>query len=711
MELSKKVSQLQAVDCLSSLPKESIENLASQCEEVNLEPDKTVFEDGEPGESMYIVLSGMVGVFKKKKKIATRGPGEFIGEMALLQSGPRSATARAISDTCLLEIRKDHFHSYLTSNSQALFTVLKTLSDRSRQDLEKLDKSYVQLQVQEKLSKSLMQILDNSTNEIYIFDSASLHFVQTNACARNHIGYSVDELKNMTPADLIEDIPLEELKGTLDLLLNEIKTQHTFKATHRRKDGTTYPVEIRLAMVPSETLPLFVAHVQDQTERKLMEDKIDNITYRDALTGLPNRKYFVDSLNLAIEDAGRSNQEIAVMCLDLDNFRSVNDAMGREAGDLLIKELAQHLQNHFRKLDLVAHAGGDGFLVMLRETRGEAQVTQAAERFIESLKTPFEILGSNIPCTFSIGIARFPDQGITAQDILMQAETALYAAKDKGKNTFLHFDSSQLVQAAKFLDIERGLVHALENDELLLHYQPTVDLKTGKIMGFEALCRWNHPEKGMISPAEFIPVAEKSQLILPIGDWVLKTACQQFQTWQEMGIDLEYIAVNFSGVQFNSENPVPRVSKIMQDLGMNPRHLELEITETVLTGNSEAAIATLQELSDLGIFLAIDDFGTGYSSLTYLSRLPVDTLKIDLSFVKNLQEPTNAIIAKTIVALGKGLNMKTVAEGVETEDQKAHLQSFGCDLMQGYLFSKPLPEEEATRLLQENADRSAQPSP
>ncbi len=709
MELTKKVNQLQAVECLSSLPKESIEHLASQCQEVNLRADNTVFEDGEAGESMFIVLSGSVGVYKKKKKIATRGPGEFIGEMALLQSGPRSATARAISDTCLLEIRKDHFHSYLTSNSQALFTVLKTLSDRSRQDLEKLENSYVKLHAQEKLSRSLLQILDNSTNEIYIFDSTSLHFVQTNSCARDHLGYSTEEMKNMTPADIIHDLSLEELKGSLNLLLDEIKDQHTIQGMHRRKDGSTYPVEIRFGLVPSETLPLFVAHVQDQTERKLMEDKIDNITYRDALTGLPNRKYFVESLNIAIDDAGRSNQEIAVMCLDLDNFKTVNDAMGREAGDLLIKELAQHLQLHFRKLDLVAHAGGDDFLVMLREIRGEMQATQAVERFVETLKQPFQVVGKDIPCTFSIGVSRFPDQGITAQDLMMQAETALYAAKEKGKNNFLHFDPSLLVQAAKFLDIERGLIQAMENDELLLHYQPTIDLKTGSIVGVEALCRWNHPEKGMVPPGDFIPVAEKSQLILPLGDWVLKTACEQFKAWQEMGIDLKYIAVNFSGVQFNSENPVPRVSEIIQSLNLDPKHLELEITETVLMGNSEAAIDTLQELSDLGIHLAIDDFGTGYSSLTYLSRLPVDTLKIDRSFVYELPEETSGLIAKTIVSLGKGLEMKTIAEGVETEEQKAYLQSIGCDLMQGYLFSKPLPEEEITKLLQASATGSLQP--
>ena len=709
MKLEDKITQLQSVECIRPLPQESIRKLASECDEMSLISGQTVFEDGDSGESMFIVLSGAVGVYKKNKKIATRGPGEFIGEMALMQSGPRSATAKAVSESCLLKIDKKDFFSYMGSNPQALFAVLKTLSDRSREDLDKLDQSYKKLQTQEKLSQSLNRVLESSSDEIYILDSRSFQFIQVNSRARSHLGYEMEQLQNMTPADIVPGLSKEDFKGIVNLLLEGMKDEHSIEGMHQRKDGSVYPVHIRLRPISSEGVSLIAAHVEDRTQQKEMEKRLENITYRDALTGLPNRTLFVECLEKAIVEAGEYHQEIAVLHLNIDNFKAVNDALGRETGDLVLKEVAAHMKSHFRREDLIGRLAGDEFLVLVKEVRGEEKTLQAAERFLESIREPIFVVGQQIRTTFCIGISRYPDHGISAQDLLMQAETALYAAKEKGKNICMQFDPAFLVQAAKYLEVERGLIRAMENDELVLHYQPTVDLGTGRVVGVEALVRWMDPEMGLVPPGDFIPVAEKSGLILPLGDWVLEAACKQFKLWQQAGIAPEYVAVNYSGVQFNSENPVPRVSEIIGKLGLDPRHLELEITETVLMQNSQDAIATLQQLSDLGIHLAIDDFGTGYSSLTYLSRLPVDTLKIDRSFVSQLHEKTSAVIARTIVSLGQALDMKTIAEGVETESQKQFLQSIGCDRMQGYLFSKPLPEADITRMLREGAKTSLQP--
>jgi len=708
METCEKVNWLKSVNFLKYLPLEIIEQLASDCKEIKIAPGNILFQDRDIGESMFFVLSGALEVIKKNKTLTTIGPGEFTDELDLMQSGPRSSTAKAVTESLLLEINREQFQSYLSSSSQALFAFMQTLTQHNREDLHELEQNIEKLQSQEELNKFLNSILEASSEEIYIVDSLFLHFVQINSPARRNLGFSMEELKKMTFLDVFKGLTTEEFKIIRDFLLKEIKTVEVFQGFHQRKNGSNYPVEIKLQLLKPTSVPLLVAHVQDLTKHQEMKNKIKNITFLDSLTGLPNRNLFVERLNATLAEANQNGENIGVLFLDMDNFKAINDALGRESGDLLLKEISKLLQRCLGKKDVVARIGGDEFLVMIRGITLEEDVALVAQNLIDSLKTPILIGDQEINASFSIGISSYPFQGRTAQDLLMQAETALYTAKEKGKNSYLHFSPSILSQAIKYMDVERGLIKALEREEFVLHYQPIVNLDSGKIMGVEALLRWLHPGKGMIPPGDFIPVAEKSKLIIPIGDWVLKTACRQFKFWEKMGIPPMYVAVNYSGIQIKDKDPLSKILKIIREMNMDPQHLELEITETVMMENSGEALSTLYKLSEIGIQLAIDDFGTGYSSLTYLAKLPVDTLKIDRSFVTHLPEKTSAAIAKTVVSLGKALGMKTLAEGVETQEQKEFLRSIGCDCMQGNLFSKPLPEQEITKMLSETSKNSLQ---
>ncbi len=701
MDNAQKVNCLKSVEFIKSLPPEKIRHLASDCGEIIVPADNVIFRDEDPGESMFIVLTGAVELIKNNQVIATLGPGEFIGETALIQSEPRSATAKSVSRCHLLEIDREQFLRHLGCDSKALFAFMRSLTKRNMNALHDMKQRLRLLQNQEKLNQTFHRILEDSSEEIYIVDSLSFSFLQTNSRACRNLGYSLNELKNRTLLDVVPDLSPDEIHRITDLLINEIKTVEVVQGSCRRKDGSTYPMEIRLQLMKSGCVPLLVARVKDLTERQEMESKIKDITFLDPLTGLPNRKLFLERLELALAESKDSDEEIRVLFLDLDNFKTVNDSLSRETGDALLQEVSKLLKRSIGKDDLVARAGEDEFLIMLRGLTLEDDAALVAQNLVDDFKTPVLVGGQEINTSVSIGISNYPAPGKTGQELLMQAETALYSAKEKGKNTYLHFSPSILSQATKYMDIERGLIKALEREELELYYQPSVNLETGAIVGVEALLQWRHPEKGMMPPGEFISVAEKSKLILPIGEWVLKTACRQFKSWEEMGVSPDYVAVNYSGIQFKEKDSVAEISSILQETNLDPQHLELEITESILMENTSAAISTLFELSELGIQLAIDDFGTGFSSLTYLAQLPVDTLKIDRSFVIYLPETTSSAIASTIVSLGKVLGMKVVAEGVETGAQKEFLRSIRCDCMQGFLYSKPLSAKEITKLLQE----------
>lgn len=455
-----------------------------------------------------------------------------------------------------------------------------------------------------------------------------------------------------------------------------------------------------------------VGTVQDITDRKRTEEQIRYLAYFDGLTGLPNRTLFKEHLERAMLYATRHNKMIALLFLDMDRFKNINDTLGHDAGDKLLKEMAGRLKTSVRKTDSVSHEGpelvgtvsrlgGDEFTILLSDIVQIQDVSRVARRILEALAFPFLLDGNEIVITASIGISIYPNDSTDIVNLIKDADTAMYRAKELGKNNFQFYTQSMNDKAFELLVMEGQLHKALEREEFFLHYQPQVDIRTGRIIGVEALVRWQHPELGMVSPASFIPLAEETGLIIPIDEWVLKTACSQNKKWQTAGLSPIKISINLSAKHFVRINLMETIAKIVNDTGMDPHYLDLEITEGVLIKNVKELITIFQELKGIGVSLLIDDFGTGYSSLSYLKKFPLDVLKIDQSFIGEITTDSgSAAITKTIIEMAHNLNLRALAEGVETEAQFTFLLENGCDLFQGYLFSKPQPAEEIVRFLQ-----------
>lgn len=440
---------------------------------------------------------------------------------------------------------------------------------------------------------------------------------------------------------------------------------------------------------------------RDVTERLQTETQIRYQAAHDLLTGLPNRKSFNDRLAEMLSEATRHQQKLAVMFLDLDRFKLVNDSLGHAAGDLLLKEVAQRLKRCLRRQDMVARWAGDEFTVLLNDIGGVEEAVQVAEKILTAMKPDFELEGHLLHVSNSIGIALYPTDGSDAETLLKHADAALYRAKDSGRNGYHLYTSAIHSETSEWLALESHLHRALERQEFVLYYQPQVNVVTGEITQLEALLRWQHPDLGLVSPAKFVPLAEENGLIVPIGEWALRTACAQNYRWQVAGLPPVRVAVNLSARQLRQPNLVKMVARILQETGLASRYLELEITETTVMKNVELTKNILCELHQMGVSMAMDDFGTGYSSLGSLKKFPFNTLKIDQSFVRDLTtDPNDKAIVAAIIAMGRVLNLKLVAEGVETKVQEHSLLSLDCEEMQGYLFSPPLSAEEATMLLE-----------
>ncbi|HEX6084197.1 MAG TPA: EAL domain-containing protein [Thermoanaerobaculia bacterium] len=452
-----------------------------------------------------------------------------------------------------------------------------------------------------------------------------------------------------------------------------------------------------------------VLNSRDITARKQDEEMIRHLAYFDALTGLPNRMLFDDRLAQALAHSRRRGARgLAIMFLDLDRFKTVNETLGHGAGDELLRTAASSLAAILREEDTVARLGGDEFLFLLPEIDDVEDAARVARKILTVLDTPFSVHGHELHLTASVGVAMFPFDGADAGTLIRNADTALYRAKEQGGNRYQLYAPAMNAIAYKRLVIENSLRRAIEREELRLHYQPLVSLHDGTLVGVEALIRWQHPELGLVSPAEFIPLAEETGLIVPLTHWVLRTACTQMKEWREAGLELMTVAVNISAQRFSAANLPAAVAEALTAAQLDGRHLCLELTESVMMENVEETIATLLELKKLHVKISIDDFGTGYSSLSYLKRLPIDTLKIDQSFVRNTPaDVDDAAIAMLIISMAHHLNLSVVAEGVETEEQMRLLRSQQCDIMQGYLISKPLPPAEMTEMLSRLAQTRA----
>jgi len=490
--------------------------------------------------------------------------------------------------------------------------------------------------------------------------------------------------------------PIE--RAELEETLRETATLTNVEVQLRRKDGTPRWTLQNLTRA-GDRIYLTVVDISD---RKRAEEQIEFHAYHDVLTHLPNRKLFTDRLMQNLTRARRSGKPLAVMFIDLDRFKGVNDTLGHTAGDELLLEMAARLAGCVRSEDTVARLGGDEFAIVLSELRLPEDAGRVAEKIISAAQHPIVIGGVPIEISASIGIALYPEDGSDPETLLRNADSAMYRAKDAGRNNYQLCTDELKRRALERMSLEARLRVAVHDQQLILHYQPQVSLDTGNVIGIEALVRWDDPKHGLLLPSAFIPMAEESRLILPIGEWVLRTACTQMRKWRDKGLAVPHVAVNLSARQFQQHDIVETVQRVLAESNLDGEALEIEITETTAMANAEATTDVLNGLRELGVSISIDDFGTGYSSLSYLKRFPITCVKIDRTFVGDLAESEeDAAIVSAVIAIARTLRLRVIAEGVENKKQLAFLKRKGCDAAQGILFSRPVPAVSVPALVRE----------
>lgn len=530
-------------------------------------------------------------------------------------------------------------------------------------------------------------------------------FIHVNRKLCEMLGYTREELLDRT----VKEISHPEDEHVTDTMRDQLRAGRidSFKIEKRyiRKDGSTMWAELTTALKRgSSGMGLYdVSVVEDITARKAAEGRVQYLATHDEMTGLPNRSLFGQLLKHAVENALRYQGHFAVMFIDLDRFKHINDCLGHEAGDALLKEIARRFRGCLRASDVVARLGGDEFVVLLHEIDSESQVLSVARNLLSAAMKPVLIQGQDCRVTASIGISLFPRDGADENTIMRNADLAMYLAKQEGKNNFQFYSEKIQSGAVEKLVLESHLRRAVELEEFDIHYQAKVYLKTGEIRGMEALLRWNNAHLGNVPPTQFIPLAEEMGLIVPIGKWVLRRACAQSVAWQRQGLMPVCVSVNLSPRQFSDPDLIDDVKQVLEETGMDPGLVELEITESMVMSDADHAVQILQEIKRLGVKVAIDDFGTGYSSLSQLKRFPVDTLKVDRSFIRELgNNEEDRAITQAIITMSKTLGLNVVAEGVENAEQQSFLSSHNCDEIQGFHFSKPLPGDQFAALLQQH---------
>ncbi len=535
-----------------------------------------------------------------------------------------------------------------------------------------------------------------NTAEGVIITNANAEIIEVNKAFKTLTGYEREEVLGQTPKLFrsgMHDIDFyRALRESLDT-----KGVWSGEITNRKKDGTLFPVWQNISAVKDEDGKTvnYVSVFSDITQIKASQEKIHHLAYHDALTNLPNRRLLIEHLNHSIGHAKRNNLSFTVLYLDLDNFKYINDSFGHPEGDLLLKIVSSYLSDNLRAEDTVARVGGDEFVLVFEDTNEPQDAELLAQKVLSLLHQAIPLKHHEANVSASIGVCLYPQDGKDADELLRNADSAMYRAKNAGRNTFRFYTQELTANSQERLKLEGELRNAITNNELILHYQPQINLNTGRLEGLEALVRWLHPEHGLIGPDKFIPFSEENNLILSIGEWVLNTATQQAQDWLTSGIDIGRVAVNLSVKQIQKGDLVNLVESALTESGLPANRLTLEITETSIMDDEVSSLSTLNQLKDMGIELAIDDFGTGYSSLSYLKNLPIHKLKVDRSFVHGIPlDKDDMVICKTVIALGDSLNFKIVAEGVETAAQTEFLKKIGCHEAQGYLYSKPIPSED-----------------
>lgn len=543
------------------------------------------------------------------------------------------------------------------------------------------------------------KLIDYSWEEIYVISSVDLCFVQVNQGALDNLGYSRPELETMRLTDITANMTEAELRRRLAPLHDGTQSRIIIESEHRRRDGSVYPVEVRVQLSHSEQPPVYLSNVQDISQRRKAEQRLTYLANYDALTGLPNRGLFLERLQRAVTSAIRQETLVALMFIDLDGFKAVNDSFGHHTGDQLLQQVAGRLRAQVRDVDVVARLAGDEFTVVLSSLRAVQDAERIAQKLLDLIQQPMLLNQEEVRVTASVGITIFPfSEGTDIHGLLKEADRAMYEAKQTGKNRYQFYAANLASAESRRATLEHELRLALHRAELKVHFQPRLVLADGSVSGIEALLRWEHPELGTVSPAEFVPILESIGLIREVGAWVLNEACSQLQA--ELALGALRLSVNVSARQFDDGKLAPTIQKVLAEMGVPGTSLEIEITEGVLVSRSSEAASTLRDLKQMGITISLDDFGSGYSSLGYLKQFPIDYLKIDRTFITDLpQRPESCAIVAAIIGLASSLNLKVTAEGIETEEQLAFLKRQGCLEGQGFLFARPMPYRELTRYL------------
>jgi len=563
-----------------------------------------------------------------------------------------------------------------------------------------------------KHSEELSKVIEYSSSEIYIIEYETLKYIYVNQGASRALGYTQEELLGKTVYDINPYLTLA--RGAL-LKRQILHGNGLVKRTmHQRKDKTFYNVQSYIHRLEYNGIDACVIFDTDVTElsraEKLLQEQTEKLNHQanhDTLTKLPNRMLFQDRLSQTIKMATRNSQQFALLFIDLDQFKKINDSLGHQIGDDVLKEAAARLKIALRAEDTLARLGGDEFTIILKSVKDIQSVSLVANKINTIMKEPIKVRGHTLFISSSIGISMFPQDTTSQENLIKFADTAMYKAKDEGRDNFQFYSAEMTALAFERVVMESSLRIAIKEEQFVVYFQPQFSALDDTIIGMEALVRWQHPTIGLVSPVKFIPIAEESGLIIAIDRLVMKMAMKQFSQWYRDGLNPGTLALNLAMKQLSQEDFISNLLITMQNLDFKPKWLELEVTEGQIMHNPDEAIIKLREISNLGIEIAIDDFGTGYSSLAYLKKLPLDKLKIDQSFVRDLPgDEDDTAITRAIIALGQSLNLKLIAEGVETQEQKDFLLENGCNNIQGYFYSKPMPREDMTLLLQENSKKT-----
>jgi len=582
--------------------------------------------------------------------------------------------------------------------------VLEHLADDLAETIASL-RAAMAAQLMESQLRQLSRALESTSNGVMITSSTQLNhpIVYVNPAFERITGYSAAEVIGQSGRFLVRDDLNQKGLNEIRAALRSHREGHAVLRNYR-KDGQLFWNALSIAPVRDEAGGItthFVSIIEDVSERIAYEQQLEYHATHDALTGLANRSLLNDRIGQAIARARYEQKMVGVLLLDLDRFKLINDGFGHQPADNLLRTVASRLAHCVRETDTVARLGGDEFVIVVTDIEDADDVSIVGAKILRSLAQPLSVAEKEVFVSASIGIAMYPRDGDHGEALLRNADVAMYRVKEHGRNSYRFYTPEMSQMALDRLDMEGNLRRALERDELQVYYQPILSLQSGQMVGAEALLRWCHPRIGMIQPAEFIPLAEETGLIIPLGELVLRQVCQQIRAWQQAGLPAMHVAINISARQFRQEDLAGNVRRALDESGIDGSTLEFELTESMVMHDIENTLTTLRELKALGAALSLDDFGTGYSSLSYLKRFPIDTLKIDRSFVRDIdRDSDDAAIAHAVIAMAHSLGLKVVAEGVESETQLQLLRNYDCDFFQGYLFSRPVPPAEFTLLLQ-----------